>query len=361
MPEPHTYTRRLLLAVTGLSPQIVTETLYALCLQQEPPFVPTEVHLITTREGAKLARRSLLGDSSAAFHRFARDYGFPDIAFPETNIRILSDADGHQLDDIRSLADNRRASDLITAAVRELTADPDSALHMSIAGGRKTMGFLAGYALTLFGRPQDRLSHVLVTRSIESDEHFFYPGPAAADRRESGITLAEIPFVSLRHGLPDLLLRGEASYNDTVEAARRSVGPAELAIDLGRRTVTLYGSSCPLPDAQLALLMVFVTRALDGQPPVCAPNKEVPDEEWSAAYLHELRKLAGTLDDIDETEKALRAGMDGRYFSATLSRLRHYLKTRLKNPRAADIIFDGGRRPRRYALAVPAASIRLTG
>src|SRR3990172_2018906 len=46
---PSSYPRRILLAVTGLSPQVVTETLYALAV--EPPageerFVPTEVHLV---------------------------------------------------------------------------------------------------------------------------------------------------------------------------------------------------------------------------------------------------------------------------------------------------------------------------
>jgi CRISPR-associated protein (TIGR02584 family) len=61
--------------------------------------------------------------------------------------------------------------------VRELTADPDCAIHASIAGGRKTMGFYLGYALSLFGRPQDRLSHVLVSSPFESNQNFFYPLP----------------------------------------------------------------------------------------------------------------------------------------------------------------------------------------
>ena len=34
---PHTYPRRILLAVAAYSPQIVTETCYALALQTDPP------------------------------------------------------------------------------------------------------------------------------------------------------------------------------------------------------------------------------------------------------------------------------------------------------------------------------------
>jgi hypothetical protein len=46
--NPASFQRRVLLAVSGLTPQIVTETLYALAADEHAPFVPTEVHLITS-------------------------------------------------------------------------------------------------------------------------------------------------------------------------------------------------------------------------------------------------------------------------------------------------------------------------
>ncbi|PJA57556.1 MAG: TIGR02584 family CRISPR-associated protein, partial [Rhodocyclales bacterium CG_4_9_14_3_um_filter_68_10] len=58
--QPHEYERRILLAATGLSPQVVTETLYALTQRRAPAFVPTEIHLVTTAEGAERARLTLL-------------------------------------------------------------------------------------------------------------------------------------------------------------------------------------------------------------------------------------------------------------------------------------------------------------
>ena len=63
-------------------------------------------------------------------------------------------------------------ADFITEQVRQITADPAASLHVSIAGGRKTMGFYAGYALSLFGRAQDQLSHVLVSPSFELLKEF---------------------------------------------------------------------------------------------------------------------------------------------------------------------------------------------
>jgi len=132
--------RRILLAVTGLSPQIVTETLYALAVASPAPFIPTEIHLITTAEGAERARLALLSDEPGWFHRLRADHHLPAIAFDTSHIHILHDAAGLPLADIRSPQDNLLCADFITEKVRELTADPDAALHVSIAGGRKTMG-----------------------------------------------------------------------------------------------------------------------------------------------------------------------------------------------------------------------------
>ena len=134
--NPECYPRRILLCVAGLSPQIVTETLYALTLPSEPRFVPTEIHLLTTAEGAERARLTLLSDEPGWFQRLRQDYGLPEIRFTFGTIHILRDGEGRLLNDIRELADNEATADTITTMVRELTADPDSAVHASIAGGR---------------------------------------------------------------------------------------------------------------------------------------------------------------------------------------------------------------------------------
>jgi CRISPR-associated protein (TIGR02584 family) len=369
MSDPQCFPRRILVAVTGLSPQIVTETLYALAVQQTPAFVPTEVHLITTYEGANRARLSLLSESPGGFHGLRKDYDLPEIGFSEANIHVLLDAQGKALEDIRSPEDNRVAADLITSLVRELTADPDSALHVSIAGGRKTMGFFLGYALTLFGRPQDRLSHVLVSAPFESSYQFFYLTPypkvievgdkQLADTATAQVTLADIPYVSLRHGLPDALLKGHASYNEAVDAVQRALGPASLVVDLRRQCVTASGTHFHVAPAQLALLAVFVRRLLNGEQAISAPGKDAPDENWARCYLAELRTIAGQLGDKDLAERALRNGMDGSYFSTALARLHKALKRHLGAAATPYLINDGGRRPRLYSLNLPVSAVTL--
>jgi CRISPR-associated protein (TIGR02584 family) len=260
--DPTRYHRRILLAVTGLSPQVVTETLFALCVERKPPFVPTEIQLLTTAEGAERARLSLLSADPGWFARFLTDYRLPSITFGAAQIHVLRDDAGNPLDDIRTLADNARAADTITDWVRALTADPESALHVSIAGGRKTMGYYLGYALSLFGRPQDRLSHVLVPEPFESSWEFFYPTPyhrvittrenKLADTAEAAVTLAEIPFVRLREGLPDRLLAGTASFGQSVAAAQRALDLPVLIIDLAGQRIRAGGELITLPPAVLA-------------------------------------------------------------------------------------------------------------
>ncbi len=114
--QPHEYTNRILIAVSGLSPQIITETLYALATQ-ETPFVPTEIHVFTTQEGFDRARLTLLGelgDKSGWLARLRQDYQLPEIKFDESCVHVLKDEQQKPLSDIRTEHDNMLLADLIT-------------------------------------------------------------------------------------------------------------------------------------------------------------------------------------------------------------------------------------------------------
>lgn len=371
--HPHSFSRRVLVAVTGLSPQILTETLYALTVRQSPPFIPTEAHLITTRRGAEHARLNLLSDEPGWFHRLVKDHTLPPIQFDSQHIHVLRNTEGAALDDIRTEADNVCAADLITELVREFTADPNSALHVSIAGGRKTMGFYLGYALSIFGRPQDRLSHVLVSAPFESHPQFYYPtryervihtsgNPSIAiDCRNAEITLAEIPFVRLRSGLDDRLLSGHKTYSETIAAAQHALRTTDLIVDPQSGRICAGGIVFKPAPANLAMLAVFVRRAIEGQDPLAAPKKSVPDAAWARRYLQEYRSVRNhPLADHDNTERALRNGMNGEFFSSRLSALHKELRQHLGAAVAAPYRIDGGQsRPYRYALRLTPPAVRF--
>ncbi len=363
--DPTEYPRRILLAVTGLSPQVVTETLYALAVKRAPAFLPTEVALVTTAEGAERARLSLLSADPGWYGRLLRDYSLPPIAFGPERIRVLQDASGSPLTDIRTPEDNQLAADLITELVRELTADPGSALHVSIAGGRKTMGYYLGYALSLFGRPQDRLSHVLVSEPYESSWDFFYPTPYSrvittrdnklADTCEARVTLAEIPFVSLREGLPERLLTGSSSFGQTVSAARRALEPPELTIDLARQRIRAGGETLEMTPAELAFYAAMARRRSAG---LHAARWDT--DGLDRQYLGEYRRIVGDMSgDFERVAEALRDGMTPEYFDQRKSRTNGAIEQALGRALAAPyLIQSDGRRPRtRYGLKIEPEAI----
>jgi CRISPR-associated protein (TIGR02584 family) len=310
MPTHIVYPRRVLLAVTGLSPQIVTETIYALAVER--CWIPTEVRVITTLQGAEEARLRLLSDDPGWFHRLREDYQLPEIAFDTDNIHVIKRPNGEPLRDILTDADNVALADFITEQVRQITADPAASLHVSIAGGRKTMGFYAGYALSLFGRAQDQLSHVLVSPSFESLKEFFYPRPStpvACDgsgrvlvAKEAGVHLGDIPFVRLREGLPKSLLEGRVSFSDAVEEAQKALPPPALRLDPATRTVEASGERFDLPPQQFALYWMSAERCKAARGGVHWSDRSIGDE-----LLEYYGRLVGiNSGSYEQAEKAYR-------------------------------------------------------
>ena len=364
-----TYSRRILLAVTGLSPQILTETLYALGVAQQEggaAFIPTEIHLLTTSAGARLARTALLHPNGGQFHALLADYpqlGRP--AFDDAHIHIIHDAAGQPLADIRTPAENASAADSITALMAELTRDEQAQLHVSIAGGRKTMGFYLGYAFSLFARPQDELSHVLVSSPFESHPDFFYP-PATPrrlatkdgqhlDTADARITLARIPVVRLRHGQPQSLLAGTASFGETVATIQKSLEPAQLFIDLPGRRVLCGETPVVLPPAQLAWLAWWAQQTLQQRGP----------QSWRSAdalaYLELYQQVVG-IDAVayENACKRLQGGMEKEFFEQSNAKLEKALKTQLGLAATPYLLATSGQRNNTCrSLTLPAARIRL--
>ncbi|WHZ09648.1 MAG: CRISPR-associated protein, Csx3 family [Burkholderiaceae bacterium] len=351
---PKSYFRRILLAVTGLSPQILTETLYALGVAHNTghtAFIPTEVHLVTTDSGARLARTALLHPDGGQFHALLADYpqlGQP--VFNERHIHVIRDGAGDPLADIRTPEQNALAADSITALMSELTRDDDAQLHVSIAGGRKTMGFYLGYAFSLFARPQDELSHVLVSSPFEGHPEFFFP-PATPrrlatrdgqhiDTADASITLARIPVVRLRHGQPQALLDRQASFGETVAAIQRSLEPPHLLIDLNQQRVECGGKAVQLAPALLAWLAWWAQSALQGR----------GSQSWLSADPQEFLALYERVVTVDavayENARArLKDGMEKEFFQQNNAKLERQLKTQLGLAASPYLLATIGKRP----------------
>ena len=344
-----------------MSPQIVTETLYSLAINQRQPFIPTEIHLITTLAGAKEVRLQLLHPKTGQFNLLCRDYQLSGILFHEDNIHIIEDCDGNALDDIKTPEQNKSAADFITAIVSRLTRDENTALHVSIAGGRKTMGYYLGYALSLYGRSQDRLSHVLVTDRYESLKDFFYPTPEShviedrlgrsLDSHDAEVMLAEIPFVRMRSGIPQHLLEGKTGFNESIKFARQIETDPVLQINKSQCFVQVGDIKIGLTDVNYVFYLWLLGRSIDGEP----VRRMIDDnlayaEEFMAIYR---QNLTGLKDD-DRTRETLKSGMSSQWLSERISAVKRSFEQAL-GPQAAKSFLvqsSGGNNKRIYNIAL---------
>ncbi len=370
MKDPREYSRRVLAMAVGLTPQVVTETLYALAVRREPPWVPTEIVLITTAEGAQRARLLLLDPTVGHFRRLCTEYDLDArIRFALDDVMTVEGVDG-PLQDIRTPEENARAADTITSLVRSLCADPEAAVHVSIAGGRKTMGYYLGYALSLFGREQDRLSHVLVNEPFENIPDFFYPpaeprvvfgtGGRPASSADAVIQLAEIPFVRLREGLPTELLSGTASFVTTVAAASRRLGPPRLRLEAAGAVVHAGDTRLSLPPLLWAWYALLADACRHGRGDAGMVRPDDLDPRRLVAFH---RMTSGPLSAAAiRLEEQLRreGGIADTFFREKSAKLNRILKERLGMEAVRYLVQSRGRRPfTRHGLSLDVDQLEL--
>lgn len=364
------FKRRVLLAVSGMSPQVITETLYGLAVSGTPRWVPTEIHVITTRKGASKIEETLLDPETGAFHALCREYGLNGISFDARRVHIVRNVDNAELEDITTQAENEAMADQITEQVRELTSDAECALHVSLAGGRKTMSYFAGYALSLFGRAQDKLSHVLISpQAFESNPQFYYPSKESRrisnrdgnsiDCKDAVVSLADIPFVRLGDGLPKKLLSGAGSFSEVVRKAQQALNPVRADVHLsgGDTRLLLGGQEVRL---ERSFLQTYLALLL-------ARQKGIEVEKGSksgpfAKLFHDAAILLAK-DAFELSELQLKgpdAEFDGTNFDAKVSGLKRRIVDVLGESAAKHyLVKSSGKRPfTRYGLrGLPANAI----
>jgi CRISPR-associated protein (TIGR02584 family) len=311
------FRKNILLCVAGMTPQIVTETLYALTQKQGERV--DEIRVITTLAGRDRLLADLLDPQRGQFFAFCRDYGIDPAAmrFNESLISLLRSPDGQHPEDIRSAVDNEHAADQICEIVSELTRDPQTRLHASVAGGRKTMSLYLTAAMQLFARSWDRMSHVLVSRDFETLNDFYYIPPAPREievrDRQSGemkristaraeIHLADIPFIRLRGVLAGWLGDDRPTYGEMVKRTQSDLDLMEtmhdLKLDLRARTLRVADREAKLAEREFFIYLLFAWLRQTSQ-----PDGAVSESGWRAA--HEIRR-----DDLDAIFRLITAARE---------------------------------------------------
>ncbi len=364
---------RRLLFVAGATPQIVTETVYALCMSEARP-PETDVVIITTTVGRERIVRDLLG-KGAAWTQLRKAYPKAKrFRLAKENVLLLPAANGAALDDLRTTADSEQAAEFILDLVRKYTGDFEPPLHASIAGGRKTMGYLLASAMILCGRPNDRLSHVLVQPAeLESSDFFFPPkggkvvkvrtaaGTRSVPRSAVRVDLADLPFPRLRLVCNDRSW-SKAAFRELVARLQTRLAallePA-VEIDKGRRRLSCAGQAIKLSPLQLGIYWLIAERRLaHGTRQECPGCEQcfLPAKEIATSFADRLRDLMKSWQSF-----AVGAGRWGeRNFRPEVSHIAAALDQALgEAAKPYAIVRVGDKGERLYGLQLAPAKIRF--
>lgn len=280
----------VLITPAGVTPQVITETVYELFFKYQG-WTPSAVHVVTTATGEASVRARLLGKSGYFDHRrqplppsdaWARLCGeVLSIAPPPIEITLVGDGPT-RLDDIRTPQQDRAFADSCYSLVAKLSVAGAPRLVGSISGGRKSMSAHVMNAFSALARPGDLLCHVLVNPpALESDRDFFYP----TEPENQKVDLVELAYPQLRSFLVKSLLDGREprGLSDLLEAVRPHLlaeqTPASVDLVLGDRRghLRLYDdsgsemSAVQLSASRMATLLVLANA-------LCAHPDGVPDE-----------------------------------------------------------------------------------
>ncbi len=332
------FNQRHLVIVSGLSPQVITETIYALS-KKDINKIPTLVHIITTLEGAERAKLSLLTTDTAYFPRLCADYQLSHFCLEEKNIYIVKDENNNPINDIRTDKENALVANTITNIINRLTQEENAIVHVSLAGGRKTMGFYAGYALSIFGRSQDELSHVLVSEFYENNPNFFYPTPTSQiiytkeqkplDAAKAKVTLAIIPFIRLRHELPSRALVNTISFNEAVTLINAQNIAEQITVNLINKKLSFSSIEVELEPVEFIFYLWLLQRHITEQEHLQKPVEGEFNQEYGQQFLILFEKIFGDFSINSRTEKMLEQGMNKEFFEQKTSKIKRKLLERL--------------------------------
>lgn len=328
--------KNVLFLVTGMTPQIITETVWALAcdpdLADDERFVPDEIWVLSTDDGLNQIKATLFDEG--VFEQFKKDYPIiTKIAFDKNHLCVIQ-KDGISLKDLKTPSDNELSANLICQQVRNFTQDDNVRLHVSIAGGRKTMGFYAGYALSLYGRPQDSMSHVLVDSEFESAMGFYYPTQTdyyvtqrhtgkKLNAKDAQIWLANIPFVRMSEAISDKhQLKQGVSFSEVVEVINRSFEPITLTLFVKKRLVQINEQEPKkINPINFAFLHWFCDYHLQGKG-IKAPTNNKTDYATDEIAKNKFAEISKEFNHYYEYQKAVAEQLvDKKFFIETKSKL----------------------------------------
>lgn len=287
----------VLLSLVGTTPAVLTETVWAMATGPER-VVPDRIVAVTTRPGAELLRRKLFSDGHwGRMKERLMESGCDlegKLRFGDTgnSIRVFTGrTEEIELDDIRTKDDSAAVAEFFMELIRGFTENEAIRLIVSIAGGRKTTSALLHSVMTLLGRAEDTITHILVDDPWMTQPDFLYPGcegsfkdtqtDAVLNSADATLTIAEVPFVPLRYLFKKELDRSAGSYLELMtRLQKQSISVKEdlfVQVDTRRGVINVSGKEIALSPNEFLFYLFFAKHAQASKSPVEAYATIVDD------------------------------------------------------------------------------------
>jgi len=307
--------------VSGLTPQIITETLF--CLLKIKKISIDEIYVVTTSRG----RDVIIGKDKtieypvlqSEIKRMCEKYKFKVPKFDNSDTHIITaKEESIELNDIRNDSDNILMPNKICEVIKQKSANREHILHCSISGGRKTMSTYMGFALSVFGRENDKLYHVLTSDKFEFKN--FFPENKI---EEKALEIAELPYIRLR----DLIAKktsnqsfSKLKYIDLVNITQKELSYSYgdvLTID-HKRSKFIYRDNSPvhIPPKLLKFYKFILDKKRDEMYAITLEelskvfNIKIPQLRTMQSNVNKLVRTA--INDID---------MEGKFLVSNLEKI----------------------------------------
>ncbi len=299
------FMRHIFIGLCGKSPAVITETLYQLRQSNEDD-LPHEVVVITTTAGRDAIQQELF--DSGVWQQFAAeiDASGERLCFGASakHIRLLPEKDGSRdAADVIDSADNDAIANYILNVLRQFTENPETRVTFSLAGGRKNISAIGALSLSLLGRRQDRLCHVLVNPPFDlphlqpkfyypSDRWHYLPDGQKVHGHDAVISLGDIPFARCRYLFNDRLNQLPGDFLETVDRINGKIAENLDAPELFLKPDTL---ECHIDEIALKFRVtefvaywLLAQRCKNGCPPIRGQEEMLREFSEFAASINSM-------------------------------------------------------------------------
>ncbi len=337
------YKRKIFIALGGLNPQIITEGIFCLSVLKKIKF--DRIIIFTTDECRSRIEKSL----QEHLPRMEKLYS---ISLPkEERTEIYSVSEEFAIEEGKN-----PFAEMVFKAVRDLTSSAGNVLYCLLSGGRKTMSVDLATAMTLFGRKDDKMYHILVDKNFEL-KGWFFP-EELSDAKQ--LNLVEKPFIKLRDKFLQVL--PELGYTETINFLQNEIDgslnlmPLEFIVK--ERVVKIGGKRLELPPLQYAIYLFF------------ASEKKfiLGGKNFSRTNSEKLWKLYSRVSSsYGHMERVRRFGYQNGQFDfeiiqKAISNIRRKVRNMLANNPIADyyvISVKGSYGKKMYGIELPSEKIKI--